>query len=74
MNRDRFQGGWQQFTGKAKERWGAVTRNPLLAAEGSRQRLAGEVLEQRGISAQQSARQLEDFLNRNRHWHDLRLK
>lgn len=71
MNRDRLQGNWKQISGKLQEHWGALTDDPLTAAAGRRDRLAGRVLEQRGISKQQADRQLEDFLVRNRNWWDL---
>jgi uncharacterized protein YjbJ (UPF0337 family) len=71
MNRDRIQGICRQFGGKLKEHWGTLTDDPLAAAAGRRDRLAGRIQEQRGISKQEAARQLEDFMSRNRNWRDL---
>lgn len=71
MNRDRFHGIWMQVMGKAKERWGMLTGDPLAVAAGTRDRVAGRILEQRGISKQEADRQLEDFMSRNRNWRDL---
>ena len=70
MNLDRLQGIWQQFGGRMQEHWGALIDDPAAAAAGRRGRLAGRVLEQRGIYKQQAARQLEQFLVRNRNWQD----
>jgi uncharacterized protein YjbJ (UPF0337 family) len=71
MNQDRIHGIWKQFGGKIKERWGMLTEDPLAVAAGRHDRLAGRAQEQRGISKQEAARQLEDFRSRNRNWRDL---
>lgn len=71
MDRDRFHGIWKQFSGKAKEQWGALIDDPLAVAAGTRDRLAGRIQEQRGISKQKADRQFEDFMSRNRNWWDL---
>ena len=71
MNRDRLEGNWKQLSGKFQEHWGTLTDDPLVVAAGRRDRIAGKVLVQRGISKQQADRQLHDFLVRNRNWWDL---
>ena len=71
MNRDRLYGIWKQFSGKAKEQWGAFTDDPLVTATGTRDRLAGRIQEQRGIAQQDAEQQLEDFMNRHRNWRNL---
>lgn len=69
MNRDQVEGGWMQVTGKVKEHWGNLTGDPSVAAAGRRAQWAGKVRERRGISKQQSARQLKEFMQRNRNWY-----
>jgi uncharacterized protein YjbJ (UPF0337 family) len=54
------------FSGKVKEQWGTLTEYPLAVAAGTRDRLAGRIREQRGISKQEADRQLEEFVSRNR--------
>lgn len=71
MNRDRFHGIWMQFSVKVKEQWGTLTDDPLALAAGTRDRLAGRIQVQRGISKQEADRQLEDFMSRNRNWRNL---
>ena len=71
MNRDRIEGNWKQFRGKLKQSWGTLTNNPLIVADGARDKLAGRVQERHGISYDEAERQLEDFLDRNRNWHHL---
>lgn len=69
MNRDRMEGKWRQVTGQVKEYWGMLTGDPPVAVAGRRKQLAGRIQERRGISKQQAARQLRDFMCRNRDWY-----
>lgn len=71
MNRDRWAGICTQFMGRLRERWGTLTGDPLSAAAGTRDRLAGRIQEQRGIVKEASELELRDFQARNRDWRDL---
>lgn len=71
MNRDRVHGMWKQFGGNVRQHWGVLSDDPLAVAVGARDRLAGRIQEQRGISKQAADRQLEAFMSRNRNWSDL---
>jgi uncharacterized protein YjbJ (UPF0337 family) len=71
MNLDRLLGTWQQLRGKMKERWGTLTGDPYVLAAGARDRLLGEIQEQRGASKEEADRQLRDFMKRYRDWSDL---
>jgi len=53
-----------------KQSWGVLVEDPNLVEYGSRDRLAGRVLEQRGLSKEQSERQLQEFMSRHRRWWD----
>ena len=66
MNQDRFEGNWRQFGGKVKEQWGRLTNDPQREFAGRRDQLAGRTQERYGISKEEAARQLKDFLDRNR--------
>jgi uncharacterized protein YjbJ (UPF0337 family) len=66
MNQARFAGLWKQFRGKVKGRWGKLTSNPLLVTAGARDQRAGRIHEEYGVSKEKAARQLKDFLDRNR--------
>ncbi len=68
MNQDRFAGIWKQFRGKVKGSWGKLTNNLLVVTAGTRDQLAGRIQERYGISKEEAARQLKDFLDRNRNW------
>lgn len=69
MNRDRLEGNWKQFGGQLKELWGRLTLDPECVHAGRRDQIAGRVMERYGLSKDRSARQLRDFLDRNRDWH-----
>ena len=71
MNHDRFDGIRLQFSGTLKEQWGRLTGDQSAVASGKSDRFAGRILEQRGLSARESARQLNEFMRRNRNWWDL---
>jgi uncharacterized protein YjbJ (UPF0337 family) len=68
MNRDRFEGGWKQLSGKVEEQWGKLTDNPLRVASGKRDQRFGRLQEQYGTSIEDAERQLKAFLRRNRDW------
>lgn len=71
MNRDRLSGICTQFKGGLKEGWGRVRGDPTSILAGKRDRLAGRILEQRGIVKEATERDLNDFLCRNRNWRQL---
>jgi uncharacterized protein YjbJ (UPF0337 family) len=71
MNWDQLHGELKQFSGGLKQKWGKLSGNPRTVAAGTRDLLAGRILERRGDSKQEAARQLQDFVHRNRTWSDL---
>ncbi len=68
MNQDRFEGIWKQFSGKVQGHWGELTHNPLAVSAGTRAQLAGRIQERYGVSKEEAARQLKEFLDRNHNW------
>jgi uncharacterized protein YjbJ (UPF0337 family) len=70
MNQDRLQGMRLQLSGILKVQWGRLTGDRRAVNAGNSDQFAGRILEQRGISAQEADRQLEDFMRRNRNWGD----
>lgn len=67
MNRDR----WLEICRQLKGRLVELSFDPMTAAAGTRERLAGRIQELRGIVKQVNQRELEDFLARNRNWRHL---
>ena len=68
MNRDRLEGKWKQFSGNVREQWGRLTDDRLSILAGQHNRDAGKIQERYGIYKEENARQLRDFLHRNRDW------
>ena len=68
MNRDRVEGNWKQLSGGVRAHWSRLTGNESGVNAGKREQLAGSIQESYGLSKEESARQLKDFLHRNRDW------
>ena len=43
MNKEQFEGSWQEFKGAIKKKWGQLTDNDLLEAEGDYDKFLGVV-------------------------------
>jgi uncharacterized protein YjbJ (UPF0337 family) len=71
MNHDRIAGNWKQVIGGLKVRWGKLIDAPLVIDAGTFDQHEGMIQERYGISQENSARELEDFLERNRNWQRL---
>ena len=56
MNKEQFKGSWQQFKGEVKKKWGQLTDNDLLEAEGDYDKFIGVVR--------------KDTATRKRQWND----
>ncbi len=62
MNKDTVQGNWEQFKGKAKQRWAKLGDTDLrLFAEGKMQEFAGKIQEAYGKSSEEAKRDIRDF-------------
>lgn len=61
MNRDRFEGNWEQIKGRVKQKWGKLTDDDLDYAAGKRQELAGKIQERYGIAREEAERALDEF-------------
>ena len=68
MNRDRVEGNWRQFSGSMRAQWGRLTGDESGVNAGNREQLAGSIQERQGLSKEESAQQLKEFLRRNRDW------
>ncbi len=69
MNLEQFAGICRQVAGRMNETWGDLTGDPLRAAAGRRAQIFGKAQQRGGIAKEDSARQMSDFLHRNRNWH-----
>jgi uncharacterized protein YjbJ (UPF0337 family) len=68
MNRDRLEGMWKQFSGKAREQWCLLTGDAPGMVAARRDQRIGWNQEGRGIANEAVADQMKEFLARNRDW------
>jgi len=71
MNRDQLAGTWKQVGGKVTEHWGRFTRDPQRESAGQRAQFEGRLQARRGSEKAAAARQLDEFISRNRNWRTL---
>lgn len=64
MNKNTLEGNWEQFKGKAKQKWAKIGDTDLsLLAKGKAQEFAGRIQEAYGISQEEAESQIKDFEN-----------
>ena len=68
VNRDRLEGKWKQLSGSVRERWGKLTDDQLSVTAGKYDQAVGRYQEKYGITKENGARALTEFLRRNRDW------
>jgi uncharacterized protein YjbJ (UPF0337 family) len=61
MNEPWMKGKWNEFKGKAKERWGELTDDDLDRVEGKRDQLVGLVQQKYGRSREEAERELNEW-------------
>lgn len=71
MNWDRIEGNWKQFKGNVKEQWGKLTDDDLDVIAGKRDQLVGKIQETYGVGRDESERQLDDWVSRQRDVNDV---
>ena len=60
MNEDTVKGQWKQLKGEIKAKWGQVTDNDLLEAEGNVDKLVGTIQERSGQKRDEIQKWLKD--------------
>jgi uncharacterized protein YjbJ (UPF0337 family) len=61
MDWDQIQGGWKQYRGQVKARWGQLTDDELDVIAGKRDKLIGKLEEKHGLSRDEAERQLDEW-------------
>ncbi len=67
MNRDIFEGTWEEIKGKVKQNWGKLTDNDLKEIEGNQQEIFGKLQKHYGYSKDEAERAVKDFKKQNNH-------
>lgn len=61
MNKDIFEGNWEEVKGKLKQAWGKLTDDDIKVIEGSHQEIIGKLQKHYGYSKDQAEQALRDF-------------
>lgn len=61
MNKEQFQGQWNQIKGKIKEKWGKLTDDDLATVNGKREQLIGLLQKKYGIAKERAEQELVQF-------------
>ncbi len=67
MNWDQVEGNWKQLAGAVKERWGKLTDDDLTIVKGKAEALSGRLQEHYGISKDEAAKQMDEFIKAQKH-------
>lgn len=68
MNWSTMQGNWNEAKGKVKSKWGKLTDDDLMQAQGHKDRLVGMIQQRYGIAREKAEEQLEEFLSSSEGW------
>lgn len=66
MNSDTLKGNWKQLKGAAKERWGKLTDDELMQAEGNYDKLVGKIQERYGYERSKAEQEVDTWLERQK--------
>jgi len=61
MNREQFQGQWNEIKGKVKEKWGKFTDDDLTQINGKREQLLGHLQKKYGYHKEKAEEELNAF-------------
>ncbi len=64
MNADHFKGGWKQFKGELKQKWGQLTDDDLMEAEGSYDKFVGVVQKRYGDRKDEVQKWADDWYSK----------
>jgi len=61
MNKDIFEGKWEETKGKMKQVWGKLTDDDFKQLEGNQQEIYGKLQKHYGYSKDQAEKAIKDF-------------
>lgn len=61
MNKDIFEGKWEEVKGKMKKAWGKFTDDDLTQIEGNQQEIYGKLQKHYGYTKDQADQAIKDF-------------
>ncbi len=66
MNKDIFEGKWEQIKGAVREKWGDLTDDDLAQINGNREKLLGKIQEAYGHSRENAEKEVKEWEKTNR--------
>ena len=63
MNWDTVKGNWKEWKGKAQQKWGELTDDELLQADGKREELVGLVQQRYGKTKEEAEKEVDDWFD-----------
>ena len=61
MNKDIFEGKWEQIKGSVREKWGDLTDDDMTQINGSREKLLGKIQEAYGRSREAAEQEIKEW-------------
>ncbi len=66
MPQDILKGTWKEMKGKMKEKWGQLTDDELMEAEGNEEKFLGVLQKKYGYTKQKAKQEYDDFISAQR--------
>lgn len=64
MNKDIFQGSWEELKGKIKKNWAKFTDDDLQEIEGNQQEIYGKLQKHYGYTKERAEKEIKDFMDK----------
>ncbi|MGB7606732.1 MAG: CsbD family protein [Lutisporaceae bacterium] len=64
MNKDIFEGKWEQVKGEVQKKWGKLTNDDLDVIKGNTKIMVGKLQERYGLTIEDAEKELENFNNK----------
>lgn len=61
MNKDIFEGKWEQLKGAVREKWGDLTDDDVAQINGNREKLLGKIQEAYGRSREAAEQEVKEW-------------
>ncbi len=61
MNKDIFEGKWEQVKGAVQKKWGKLTNDDLDVIKGNTTSMAGKLQERYGMTIEDAEKEIEKF-------------
>ncbi|GGI90129.1 CsbD family protein [Legionella impletisoli] len=63
MNKDIFEGNWEQIKGELRQFWGKLTDDDLQQIKGNQEELLGKLQKHYGYTKEEAKKAVNDFMN-----------